>query len=288
MDARIRSRSLLITLMVHTVVLLALIFAVMTTPNPPFPDMGGGGGLSFVDIGYVDESVGDLQPATEVTTTEPGGVLENTTEEEEEVATQDAEESPIVKETPKKKTNEKKQKTDVNKEKSDLKIDPPRRPDPNSLFKGNKNKSVSQGTGVSGSGDEGNPQGDPNSKYKGGNGTGGGKGNGSGTGTGDGEGPGMGTGKGGGVSFSLSGRKWNRPPPLPRDNTQETGKVVVDITVDKTGQVVSATPGGRGSTTTSAYLFRLAKEAALKAKFDENPDAADIQRGTITFIFVVQ
>ncbi|MFM8431492.1 MAG: hypothetical protein ACKOA1_01735, partial [Bacteroidota bacterium] len=136
MDARIRSRSLLITLMVHTVVLLALIFAVMTTPNPPFPDMGGGGGLSFVDIGYVDESVGDLQPATEVTTTEPGGVLENTTEEEEEVATQDAEESPIVKETPKKKTNEKKQKTDVNKEKSDLKIDPPRRPDPNSLFKG--------------------------------------------------------------------------------------------------------------------------------------------------------
>ena len=111
---------------------------------------------------------------------------------------------------------------------------------------------------------------------------------GSGTGTGDGEGPGIGTGKGGGVSFSLAGRKWNRPPPLPKDNTQETGKVVVDITVDKNGQVVSATPGGRGSTTTSAYLFRLAKEAAMKAKFDENPEAADIQRGTITFIFVVQ
>ena len=64
--------------------------------------------------------------------------------------------------------------------------------------------------------------------------------------------------------------------------------MVVDITVDKDGNVVSATPGGRGSTTTSAYLFRLAKESALKAKFDENPDAADIQRGTITYIFVVQ
>ncbi|MFM7217228.1 MAG: hypothetical protein ACKO1U_04325, partial [Bacteroidota bacterium] len=82
--------------------------------------------------------------------------------------------------------------------------------------------------------------------------------------------------------------KWNRPPPLPKDNTQETGKVVVDITVDKEGNVMTATPGGRGSTTTSSHLFRLAKEAAMKAKFDQNPDAGDIQRGTITFVFVVQ
>ena len=77
-------------------------------------------------------------------------------------------------------------------------------------------------------------------------------------------------------------------PPVISDRSQETGKVVVDITVDQAGNVVSAIPGGRGSTTTSSYLFRLAKEAAMKAKFNASPEGADVQKGTITFIFVVQ
>ncbi|MBP9790014.1 MAG: energy transducer TonB, partial [Bacteroidia bacterium] len=72
------------------------------------------------------------------------------------------------------------------------------------------------------------------------------------------------------------------------DHSQETGKVVVDITVDKDGTVETAIPGGRGSTTTSAYLFRLAKEAAMKAKFNPSPEGADIQKGTISFVFLVQ
>jgi TonB family protein len=76
--------------------------------------------------------------------------------------------------------------------------------------------------------------------------------------------------------------------PQINDRSQETGKVVVDITVDKDGNVASAIPGGRGSTTTSAYLFKLAKEAAFKAKFNASPEDADIQKGTITFVFVVQ
>ena len=63
-----------------------------------------------------------------------------------------------------------------------------------------------------------------------------------------------------------------------------TGKVVVDIIVDKSGNVVDAIPGSRGSTTTLIHLFKLAKEAALKSKFSANPKLEQ-QKGTMSFIF---
>ncbi len=72
------------------------------------------------------------------------------------------------------------------------------------------------------------------------------------------------------------------------DKSQETGKVVVDIIVDKSGKVISAIPGGRGSTTTSSYLYRLAKEAALATPFNASPDNKETQKGTITFNFVLE
>lgn len=287
MDARIRSRSLILSLLVHTALIVALIFAVMTSPIPPFPETGGGGGLTFVDIGTVDESMGDVQPMSETTTENPSEAVKQPAADDEDVATQDHEDSPVAKD---KKDDKKKNVVKpvvTPPKKVTLVIEPPRAADPRSIYKGRTNNSTSQGTGTSGHGDQGDRNGDPNSMYTGKNGTGGGTGQGNGTGNGDGEGPGTGTGKGGGVSFSLSGRKWSRPPVL-SDQSQETGKVVVDITVDQDGNVVTATPGGRGSTTTSSYLFRLAKEAAMKAKFNGSPDGADIQRGTITFVFVLQ
>jgi outer membrane biosynthesis protein TonB len=94
-------------------------------------------------------------------------------------------------------------------------------------------------------------------------------------------------GSGSGVSFSLGGRKMMAPPRI-NDTSQETGKVVVDITVDKYGKVVQATPGARGSTTTSSHLYRLAREAALDTKFDANPNAEVQQKGTMTFVFVLE
>ena len=285
MDARIRSRSLILSLLVHTALIVALIFAVMTSPIPPFPETGGGGGLTFVDIGTVDESTGDMQPMSETTTENPSEAIQQP-KDDGDVATQDHEESPVVKE---KKDDKKKQDSKpviTPPKKIKLVVEPPRTADPRSIYKGKSNNSTSQGTANAGTGDQGARNGDPNSLYKGNSGTGGGTGNGNGTGTGDGEGPGQGTGKGGGVSFSLTGRKWSRPPVL-SDQSQETGKVVVDITVDKDGNVITATPGGRGSTTTSSYLLRLAKDAAMKAKFNSSADNADVQSGSITFIFVL-
>ena len=71
------------------------------------------------------------------------------------------------------------------------------------------------------------------------------------------------------------------------DNSQEEGKVVVDIIVDNTGKVVRATPGARGSTTTSSILYEKAQKAALATKFNANPNAAQEQKGQMTFIFIL-
>ncbi|MFM2207395.1 MAG: hypothetical protein RL213_1370 [Bacteroidota bacterium] len=286
MDARIRSRSLFLSIMIHAAIVMALLFLVMTTPNPPFPEMGGGGGV-LVNIGYVDEATGEEQPMSETVTDRPvESEVTPSVSGEERLATQETEEAPVSHSN-----------KDTQKGTKPVKVQPtkqptkpqeqPRTADPRSLYQGRTTASRSQGTGSRGSGDQGDRNGDPNSLYTGKGGEGGGQGTGSGSGTGDGEGPGTGTGKGGGVSFSLNGRKWMRTPVI-SDRSQETGKVVVDITVDQAGNVVSAIPGGRGSTTTSSYLFRLAKEAAMKAKFNASPEGADVQKGTITFIFVVQ
>ena len=45
---------------------------------------------------------------------------------------------------------------------------------------------------------------------------------------------------------------------------QEEGKVVVEVSVDRSGKVIQARPGIKGSTTLDDYLLNVAKEAALK------------------------
>ena len=281
MDANIRSRSIIISVAIHAGLFLVLLFVMVKTQIPPFPETGGGGGV-IVNIGYVEEAAGDVQPMSDNTTEDPALTkVKQATQPEENYATQDNEDAGVAKDVKDpKKTDIKKVTTTVNTPKDNKNVVPVKTVDQRALYKGKSNSSTSQGTGQ-GSGDQGDPGGDPNSKYYGKNGSGTGPGN------GPGEGPGVGPGKGGGVSFSLAGRRMIRTPQI-NDRSQETGKVVVDITVDKNGEVTAAVPGGRGSTTTSSYLYRLAREAAMKAKFNAGPDDADIQKGTITFVFVVQ
>jgi TonB family protein len=278
MDASIRSRSAILTIVIHVAIFLILLFTLMTIQIPPFPETGGGGGV-LVNIGMLEEASGNEQPMSENITKDP--VIEKvkvTPVQEEPVATQDFEDAPIAKENKEKKITPVKTEPKIVKE---VKKEPVKTVDSRAIYKGKTTDSKSQGTGQ-GKGDQGDPSGDPFSKYTGKSGSGTG-----GPGTGGGEGSGDGPGKGGGVSYSLSGRRMVQTPKI-NDKSQETGKVVVDITVDKNGNVTSATPGGRGSTTTSSLLFRLAKEAAMRAKFNESQEDADIQKGTITFVFVVQ
>ena len=281
MDASIRSRSAVLTVFVHAIIFLVLIFSLMKIRIPPFPEAGGGGGV-LVNIGVLEEAAGDVQPMSENVTKAP--VPEKIIQQqapEEKVATQNFEESPIAKEVKEHKKIIKEVKTEVKPIKIEPKVEPVKTVNTKALYPGKTTASNSQGTGK-GIGDQGDPKGDPFSKYTGKNGNGG---TGPGTGKGNGEGPGKGPGKGG-FSYSLDGRKMLRSP-LINDLSQETGRVVVAITVGKDGSVEAAVPGGRGSTTTSSYLFKLAKEAALKAKFNTSDDD-EIQKGTITFDFVLQ
>lgn len=96
-------------------------------------------------------------------------------------------------------------------------------------------------------------------------------------------GPGGGQGTEG-ISFDLGGRKAQSLIKPPYD-LQKEGVVVVAITVDRSGRVTDATPGIKGSTTLEGDLLKLAKEAALKTRFESSNDAPIIQKGTITYVF---
>ena len=102
------------------------------------------------------------------------------------------------------------------------------------------------------------------------------------------EGGGTGGNGGGGIEFSLTGRSYGSAPPKPIYKSKAEGKVVVEINVDRNGTVISARPGVQGTTTSDKTLHEAAKEAALKAKFDSNPNAPAVQKGTITYIFILQ
>ena len=66
------------------------------------------------------------------------------------------------------------------------------------------------------------------------------------------------------------------------------GEVVVEITVNREGEVVKAVAGVRNSTTSNICLKRLAKKKALQAKFEPAPEGKLREVGTITFNFDYQ
>lgn len=103
-------------------------------------------------------------------------------------------------------------------------------------------------------------------------------------GSNDGSSTGTGTGSEG-HSFSLAGRQLAGSFPEPtHPGKNKSGKVLIEITVDGSGTVVTARHLAQGSTTTDGELVEAARKAALRAKFtpDENNP---VQRGTITYIF---
>lgn len=95
---------------------------------------------------------------------------------------------------------------------------------------------------------------------------------------------GPGGGIGNGVSFSLDGRT-SQSLPKPRYPGNEEGVVVVQVTVNKSGQVTKAEAGVRGSNTADPELISAAKKAALQAKFNVDNNAPAFQTGTITYHF---
>jgi colicin import membrane protein len=96
-------------------------------------------------------------------------------------------------------------------------------------------------------------------------------------------GPGGGLGDKG-ISYDLQGRGFQKLP-TPKYDYQGEGRVVVEVSVDREGKVVQAVPGIKGSTTLDDYLLKVAKDAAMQARFEVKKDAPAIQKGTITYNF---
>lgn len=95
------------------------------------------------------------------------------------------------------------------------------------------------------------------------------------------------TGAGDGISFSLGGRSALKLP-TPEYPPKKSGTVVVEVTVDRNGNVTNVRGGVRGSTTNDTELINAAERVAHRAKFDVSQKAPAYQTGTITYVFRLQ
>ncbi|MBL4658352.1 MAG: hypothetical protein JKX73_10150 [Flavobacteriales bacterium] len=70
-------------------------------------------------------------------------------------------------------------------------------------------------------------------------------------------------------------------PPVISIGTEDQGKVVVEVEINRSGLVMKANPGITGSTTSNEYLLTKAKFAAQGARFEQSKVAPVVQKGTI-------
>lgn len=239
------------TIVFHALLLLLFLFVGMSYPDPPPPEEG-----ITINFGNSEDGMGD-NPTEELSESESETSEQSTTNTssssaaEQQVQTQNTTETVNINAS-----NNTSQSTTTTQNSTSQNLS-------EALNAFNSSTSSSSNEGETGNqGNQGSLEGDLNSN----NYTGGGVGN--------------------GVTYSLSGRTLLSMPKI-EDNSQEQGKVVVDIVVDKFGKVIKATPGGRGSTTTSPILYKKAVEAALKTKFNAKPELVSDQKGQMTFVFIL-
>ncbi len=238
-----------------------------------------------VNLGNSDQGLGDDQPfepgspaPADQQAYTPPAPAEPEKEAVKDIATDDKdEEAPVIKKPPVTKPEA----TKVP-EKETVKTTPPKKtaplappapvvPKPKAVFKGvngtgtggneadQYKKGGNQGI-AGGTGDQGRPGGDPDSK----NYTGGGRGN-----------------SGIFISKGLQGRRITGTPSF-EDEFNEKATIFIDIRVDEAGRVTSASFQPRGSTTSDPGLTAIAKRKAMQVKFSPG----DIESsGTIQFNF---
>lgn len=246
------------TILFHALLLLSFLFMGLTYKIPPPPEEG-----ISINFGFEEQGSEQIQPKDNSLESNPviEEVIQESIEIEQEIITQETIETEIIevpkeikKEIPKEKEPEEKQEEVIIE-----KVEPV--VNKKALYTGTKKKEKQSDGKKNKTGNQGSIEGDINSnKYEGG---------------------GIGVD---GEAYQLLGRSVSYKA-KPIYKVQLEGKVVVDITVDRLGNVINAIAGVKGSTTLNSQLLKRAKEAALKTKFSAKESAPSRQQGKIIYNF---
>jgi colicin import membrane protein len=275
------------TIVIHLLLLLLFVFFAFTVPAPP--DMEEG---ILVNFGTDETGLGLIEPsppAVQEETSPPVPAATAVKTKDEPLLTQNSEEAPEVKKVDPEAEKKKREKIEADKkikeereaekirkaqeeaERKRIEAEQKRQADitnrtKNALANSKNAWTSSTGEGIAGGqGNQGVPTGSVDSRERG---------------------PGGGLGDKG-ISYNLQGRGFQKLP-NPKYDYQGEGRVVVEVSVDRQGKVVQAVPGTKGSTTLDEYLLKVAKDAALEARFEVKQDAPAIQKGTITYNFILK
>jgi colicin import membrane protein len=279
-----RGKGITGTVIIHLVLLLLLVIVGFSVPPPPEKEEG-----ILVNFGTGETGSGLIEPSppvVEKTVSTPPPQQSAEKHTEDALLTQNSEEAPEVKKVDPAAEKKKREKIEADRkikeqveaekqkkiaeeiERKRIEAEQQRKTDiinrtKNALANSKNANTNSTSEGVAGGeGNQGSVNGSVDSKNRG-------------------EGSGLGDK---GISYDLKGRGFQSIPE-PKYDYQREGKVVVEVRVDRDGKVIQATAGIQGSTTLDEDLLRIAKEAALKARFESKPDAPNIQIGTITYNF---
>ncbi len=281
-----RGKGIAGTVIIHLVLLLLLVFVGFSVPPPPEMEEG-----IIVNFGTDETGMGIIEPSPQTTEEAvPPPPPANVTEKQEEdpLLTQDFEEAPeVVKADPE--AEKKKQEAieaerirkeqieaeRIRKEQEEIerqRIEAERKrqaeiKDRTRNALANSKNAATNSTSEGITGEQGNQGKLPGT-----------------VGSNDREGNGLGDK---GISYNLQGRGFQSLP-TPKYDYQGEGRVVVEVSVDRAGKVIQAVPGTKGSTTLDEYLLKVARDAAMEARFEAKPDAPAIQKGTITYNFILK
>ena len=291
-----KRKSFVITTVIY-ILLLLILFFIRFWPPANMQELAGGGGGGGVTVNFGDTEFGsgnnfesdvldvknETKKVVKPTETAEDQIIaqENSTEENDVVIAK----KPIIKkpkvEIIKKETQPVVVKPKVTKNTNDALA--------NILKGGNKGGDGNSSTRGNQGSSNGSLSNDGYGNGGSGGGTGGGNGSGNGTGTGagsgSGSGGGSGSGSGGGSGYYLGNRKALSTPKPNSDCSNEVGNVVVEVTVDKSGNVIKAVPGVKGTTVTASCLKEQARLAAMNTKWQSKEDAPERQVGKIVYNF---
>jgi protein TonB len=251
-EKKSKRKGIIGTILFHVLLLVAFLFMGLTYQDPPPAEEG-----ISINFGFTDEGLGEIEPEDTEEIIDPveEEIIEEQIESTEEIVTQTTIETPAVE-----KTEEKKKVVEKEQPKEEVIEEKKQEVDKTKLYLGKKEtKTTSEGDN-NGDGNQGVIDGDPNADAY--------------------EGGGIGED---GTAYQLGDRK-PTVKPEPQGN-QVIGKVFVAITVDRLGNVINAIPGVQGSTTQDQKLLERAKTAALKWKYEPNPNGPETQSGKIIFDF---